>query len=83
MRGDATPAVVVEAASWLNQSAHPAQPLKLFASARSAEAANNLGASVARWLGPMLIGGPSRVQVVAEARSDAPEAGAVRISAAK
>jgi hypothetical protein len=82
-RGDAPPPVVIEAASWLNQSEHPGQALKLFASARSADAANNLGQSVARWLGPMLIGGPSRLQVVAEARSDAPESGAVRISAAR
>jgi hypothetical protein len=82
-RGDAPPPVVVEAASWLNQSEHVAQPLRLFASARSADAASSLGSSVARWLGPMLIGGPSRLQVVAETRSDAPESGAVRISVAK
>jgi hypothetical protein len=80
---DATPPVVLEAASWLDQSERVAQPLKISASARSAEAANELGTSVARWLGPLLVGGPARLQVVPEVRSDAPESGAVRIAAAK
>ena len=80
---DAAPPVVIEAATWLNQSARPAQPLRVEASARSAEEANLLAANVSRWLGPLLIGGPARVQVATEVRPDAPEAGAVRIAAAK
>lgn len=81
--GDAAPPVVVEAASWMNQSARPAQPLRIEATARSAEEADRLGGSVARWMGPMLIGGAARLQVATEIRPDAPEQGAVRVLPAR
>ena len=80
---DAAPPVVIEAATWLNQSARPAQPLRVEATARSADEANLLASNVARWLGPLLIGGAARLQVATDVRADAPELGAVRISAAR
>jgi hypothetical protein len=77
---DPPPPVVIEAATWVNQSVRPAQPLHIDVSARSADQANLLGSNVARWIGPLLIGGPERVHVATEVRADAPELGAVRIS---
>ena len=79
---DAAPPVIVEAASWLNQSARSSAPLRIEASTRSAESAMRLGGDVARWLGPLLVGGAERLQVVTEVRADAPESGAIRISPA-
>jgi hypothetical protein len=77
---EATPPVVIEAASWLNQSPRPAQALRMDVTARSADQAAQLGSNVARWLGPLLIGGAERVHVQTDVRADAPESGAVRIS---
>lgn len=80
---DGAPAVVIEAASWLNQSARPTQLLRLEATARSVDEADLLAGRVSRWLGPLLIGGVARMQVATEVRADAPESGAVRITAAR
>ena len=79
---EATPPVVIEAATWLNQSVRSRQPLRIDITARSADQAAQLGSSVARWLGPLLIGGPERVHLATDVRADAPELGAVRISPA-
>lgn len=83
MAGDGAPPVVIEAASWLNQSARPTQRLRIEASARSIEEADLLAGNVARWLGPMVMGGAARMQVATDVRADAPESGAVRITAAR
>ncbi|MEO5988202.1 MAG: hypothetical protein ABIU54_13905, partial [Candidatus Eisenbacteria bacterium] len=80
---EGAPPVVIEAAGWLNQSARPTQRLRVEASARSREEADLLAGSVARWLGPMVVGGAARLQVATEVRADAPESGAVRITAAR
>jgi len=77
---DATPPVMIEAATWLNQSPRTSKPLRIDITARSADQAAQLGSNVARWLGPLLIGGPERVHVATDVRADAPELGAVRIS---
>jgi hypothetical protein len=77
------PPVVLEAASWLNQSPRPAQTLRIESSARTLEEANRLASSVMTWLAPRLIGGAARMQVAPEVRADAPAGGVVRIAAAR
>jgi hypothetical protein len=75
--------IVIEAATWLNQSAKAAGPVRITATGRNAEEAQALASSVARQIAPHLLGDPSRLQTVTEVRPDAPERGAVRIAAAR
>jgi hypothetical protein len=83
-RGDApVPLVLLEAASWLNQTDQVKQPLRVTATARDVEAAEGLARSVVAMLAPLLLGDPSRLRPVAEARPDAPEGGTVTIAAAR
>lgn len=77
---ESTPALLIEAASWLNQSPKSATPVKVTVTARSNEDAQMLGGAVSRGIGPMLIGGAARIQVVTDVRPDAPDGGAVRIA---
>lgn len=76
----AAPMLVLEAASWLNQSGSPRQPIKVTATARSYEQANALASGVAHSLAPLLLGDPSRVQPVTDVQPDAPADGAVTIT---
>jgi hypothetical protein len=75
--------IVIEAAGWLNQSTKLASPVRVTATCRTAEAAQAMAASVARQMGPYLIGDLSRLQTATEIRPDAPERGAVRIATAR
>jgi hypothetical protein len=75
--------IVIEAASWLNQSTKNASPVRVTATCRTAEAAQALAASVVRQMTPHILGDPARLQAVTEVRPDAPERGAVRISTAR
>jgi len=79
-RSAAPPMLVLEAASWLNQSPSTKQPIRVSATARTFEQANGLATSVARSLAPLLIGDPSRVQAVTDVQADAPAEGAVTIA---
>ncbi|HEV8479656.1 MAG TPA: hypothetical protein VGR66_02585 [Candidatus Eisenbacteria bacterium] len=79
-RASAPPMLVLEAASWLNQSASTKQAIRVTATARTFEQANGLAGSVARSLAPLLIGDPSRVQAVTDVQADAPAEGAVTIA---
>jgi len=79
---EATPPIVLEAATWINQSPRSTQPVRMTAVARSAERANQLSSRVAHQLAPWLIGDPARVQSVAEVQPDAPENGILRIAIA-
>jgi len=74
----ATPAIVLEAASWLNQSARPG-PLDVRATARSADQAAALAARVTAQLRPLLLGDPARVRATTAVEPDAPEDGTVAI----
>jgi len=76
----AAPMLVLEAASWLNQSPSTKQPIRVTATARTFEQANGLAGSVARSLAPLLIGDPTRVQAVTDVQADAPAEGAVTIA---
>lgn len=75
--------LVLEAASWLNQSARLTLPLRVTATARSYEQANLLAESVAQDLRPLLLGDPARLQTVALTEPGAPAEGTVRIAYAR
>lgn len=78
-----TPPIVVEAATVLNQSALVARPVRVEVTSRSLEEAQTLASRVTRWLTPMVLGDPSRIQGVTLVQADAPEGGVVRIAAAR
>jgi len=75
--------ILIEAASWLNQSAKALQSVKVTATARTAEQAQTLCALVTRQMTPYLLGDPARVLTATEVQPDAPEGGAVRIAAGR
>ncbi|HKQ18563.1 MAG TPA: hypothetical protein VJW75_02335 [Candidatus Eisenbacteria bacterium] len=72
--------LLLEAASWLNQSSRVSQPMRVTASARSYEQANALAKQVGSAMSDLTIGDPARVQSMAEVVPDAPEGGVVRIA---
>ena len=76
----AAPPILLEAASWLNQSERVSQPIRVTATARTLELAENLAGSVKRTLAPLVLGDPVRIDVVAMVEPDAPEAGTIRIA---
>ncbi len=78
-----TAPILLEAATWLNQSPRAVVSVKVTATARTMEQAQNLCALVTRQMTPHLIGDPARVLAVPEVQPDAPEAGAVRIAAGR
>jgi hypothetical protein len=75
--------IVIEAATWINQSAKSAGPVRVTATGRTFEEAQALASLVVRQMAPHLVGDPARLQAVTEVRPDAPERGAVRIAAAR
>lgn len=77
------PLILLEAASWLNQSERVSQTIRVTATARTQELADQLAGNVKRVLAPLVIGDPARVEAVALAEPDAPEAGTLSIAAAK
>ncbi len=79
-----TPPLLLEAASWLNQTPAAArQPIRVTAAARNAEQANALATEVTRALGGLVLGDPARIQATTQVEADAPEGGTVRISSGK
>jgi len=82
-RATEAPPIVLEAATWLNQSTGGTRPVRITASARSFEQADRLGRRVVAALTPYFAGDPARLQAVAEVQPDAPAAGAVRIATAR
>lgn len=79
----ATPPILLEAASILNQSTRVSQPIRVTTSARTYEQANALAKQVAGAIAQLTLGDPARVQPVAQAVPDAPEGGTVRIALAE
>jgi hypothetical protein len=77
------PLILLEAASWLNQSERISQTIRVTATARSQELADLLAGNVRRALAPLVIGDPARVEAVALVEPDSPEAGTLSIAAAK
>jgi hypothetical protein len=79
----ATPPILLEAASWLNQSARSAQPVRITATARTFEEAQALSQTVTSQLAPLVLKGAARLQATTDVQPDAPEGGAVKISGAR
>lgn len=79
----ATPPILIEAASWLNQREKPNQPVRVTVAATTQDAAQALADFVSRSLAPHLIGENAKIQTVTEVQADAPEGGTVRIAPAK
>ena len=75
--------VVLEAASWLDQTTDLRQPFRVIATARSLEQANALATTVTRQLAALTAGDPARLRSGTEVQPDAPEDGTVRIAPAK
>lgn len=81
-RGGATPAtspLLAEAASWLQQAPDPARPIRVTATARSADRAGALADRVVRGLMPLLAGDATRVKPATQIQADAPPDGLVKI----
>ncbi len=78
---DDAPPIVLEAATWLNQSLSPTQPVRISVAARTIDEADRLGPRIAQWLAPALLGDPSRLTTASEVQADAPDEGIVRIAA--
>ncbi len=79
-RAGATPVLLLEAASCINQWPEASRGVRIEATARSSDEANALAQRVASTLAPALVGDPTRVQSVTTVAPDAPEGGAVRIT---
>ena len=77
------PPILLEAASWLNQSGRLSQPIRVTVTARSQELADLIAGNVKRSLAPFVLGDPARLETVALAEADAPEAGTLTIAATK
>lgn len=71
--------LLMEAASWINQSDRPTQPLTIKATARTQDQAARLAQQTARTLAPLLAGDPARLRPVSVVEPDAPEGGTVAI----
>lgn len=72
--------LLLEAASWLNQSTGVAGPVRVTATARSADAADALASTVRDELAMLTIGDATRIRSVTHVEPEAPDGGFVRIS---
>jgi hypothetical protein len=79
-RPQAPAAILLEAAGYINAAGRPKQPLRVTATARSFDEANAMATMVARDLGALTLGDPSRIHPVAAVEADAPDGGTVKIS---
>ena len=71
--------ILLEVADRINQSASVLKPVRVEATARSAEKARTLAEEVARILGPLVLGGEARVQSVPLVETDAPGDGTIQV----
>lgn len=78
---DPPPAILLEAAGWLNQSENPSAPIRVEARAQSFERAKALADRATGIIKPRLLGDPARVQALTSVEPDAPAAGAIVITA--
>lgn len=72
--------LLIEAASWLNQSGTAVSPVLVVATARTAELAESLAEYVSVSIEKMLAGDPGRISCSARVRDDAPDNGTVTIA---
>jgi hypothetical protein len=74
------PAILLEAASWLDQGDAYRQPIRVTAVSRSFERSSALAERVTKALAGLTLGDPTRIQSVAQVEPDAPEDGMVKIA---
>lgn len=72
------PAVVLEAATWINQNS--SWPVHIEVTARTYDQAQAIAGDIEKSLGPLLLGDPMRVKSTANVFGDAPDAGTIAIS---
>jgi hypothetical protein len=77
-----TPAILLEAASWLNQTPNVTRPIRVTATGRTMEQASSLAKQVVVALAANTMGDPARIQAVPEVAADVPEGGTVRVALA-
>ena len=70
--------LLLEVASALNESDRVSQPYKVTVTARTADQASQLAASITKALSTYVLGDPARFRPVTVVETDAPESGAVR-----
>lgn len=75
----ALPPILLEAASWINQTAATDQPVRVEVTARSFEDAKGTADEITRQLQRVVLGDPVRIQPVTLVEPDAPDAGTVAI----
>ena len=75
----ASPPILLEAASWLNQG-RVDRPVKVTVTSRSYENGQATASDIVRWLTPQLAGDPSRVKEEVLVQADSPEGGTVVIA---
>jgi len=73
------PPILLDAASRLNQTGRADQAIRVEATARTYDEANNLAQNVVQTLKPLLLGDPNRIQYFTEVQPDAPARGTVAI----
>jgi hypothetical protein len=78
---DDVPPIVTEAATVVNQ-APASRAVHIAVTARSQEEANALAQRITRWMTPLVIGDPARLQPSTTVKSDAPQGAAVKITTA-
>ncbi len=78
--GTDTSPLLLEAASWLNQTGAASAPITVTATARSADEASALGNKVQQQLAALTIGEASRIRVETRVESDAPPGGAASVT---
>ena len=76
---DDTPPIVTEAATVVNQAPSSRQ-VRVEVTARSQDEAAALAQRITRWMTPLVIGDPARLQAAAFVQSDAPPGAAVKIT---
>jgi hypothetical protein len=78
-----SPLLLVEAASWINQSSRIQEAIQVQVSARTFDEAKSLAARATETLVPRTLGGAARLQVVTDVSPGAPEEGAIAIRPAR
>lgn len=74
------PAVVLEAASWINQGSDITQIVEIEVTARRRDDAKSMADGIVEALTPLLLGPPSRIKATTRVVADAPERGAIQIA---
>ena len=78
--GDATPPILLEAASWINRSDIGDTPIRVEVTARSYEDAKLAADRISTHLKPLILGNPLRLQTVSTVEPNAPMHGTIAIT---